>query len=176
MFLEVFSSQLYATVDLDKARLGRTRMLKSLSSKPQWNEFFRIYCAHLTSSVVFSIKNDNPIGATLFGRAHVPAEDLVRANTVDRWVPIVDEDFNPILGGSKIHVKLEYVDVAKENYWSQGIGSPHYGGVLSTFFNQRQGCMVTLYQDAHVQEEFRPPILLSGGIQYEFPRCWEDIF
>ncbi|KAJ0089577.1 hypothetical protein Patl1_12458 [Pistacia atlantica] len=151
-------------------------MLKTQSSKPRWNESFRIYCAHLTSNVVFTIKYDNPVGATLIGRAHLPAQDLVRGDQVDRWVPIVDEDFNPIVGGSKIHVTLEYVNVVKQNSWSRGIASPQYAGVPSTFFHQRQGCMVTLYQDAHVQEEFRPQISLSGGIQYEFHRCWEDIF
>lgn len=139
-------------------------MLKNHSSKPQWNEFFHIYCAHLISNVVFANKYDNLIGATLVGRAYLSAQDIVRGNPIDRWVPIVDEDLNPILGGSKIRVKLEYVNVARENFWSQGIGSPRYGGVLLTFFNQRRGCMVTLYQDAHVQDNFKSQIFLPGGI------------
>ncbi|KAM0028661.1 putative phospholipase D [Helianthus debilis subsp. tardiflorus] len=36
---------LYATIDLEKVRAGRTRMLEH-DSNPQWNESFHIYCAH----------------------------------------------------------------------------------------------------------------------------------
>lgn len=174
--MKVGGSQIYATVDLDRARMARTRTLRDQSSKPRWNQFFHIYCAHLISFIIFTVKDDNPIGATLIGRAYVHVEDVVRGYIVDRWVPILDREGNPIPKGSKIHVRLEYVDVANDNNWSQGIRSPNYAGVPYAFFNQRQGCKVTLYQDAHVEDDFKPKIPLLGGNYYESHRCWEDIF
>ncbi|GAB4831716.1 Phospholipase D [Ancistrocladus abbreviatus] len=60
--------------------------------------------------------------------------------------------------------------------WSQGIKSPQFGGVPFTFFTQRQGCKVSLYQDAHVPDDFTPHFSLSGGKIYSPKRCWEDVF
>ncbi|KAK3212135.1 hypothetical protein Dsin_016841 [Dipteronia sinensis] len=169
-------TQLYATIDLDKARMARTSMVGQHPSRPEWDETFRIYCAHMISNVVFTIKDADPVGATLIGRAYVPVEDVIKGYIVDRWVPIRDTRRNPIPGGSKIHVKLEYVGAVEDTNWSQGIKSPNFDGVPYAFFNQRQGCKVTLYQDAHVHDSFKPFIPLDGGKSYEHHRCWEDIF
>ncbi|GKD14734.1 phospholipase D alpha 1 [Tanacetum coccineum] len=95
-------------------------------------------------------RDDNPIGATLIGRAYVPVEDLLDGEEVDRWVEILDEDKNPIEGESKIHVKLQYFDVTQDRNWARGIKTAKYPGVPYTFFSQRQGC--------------KPQ------------RCWEDVF
>ncbi|KAK6915034.1 Phospholipase D/Transphosphatidylase, partial [Dillenia turbinata] len=170
------TKKLYATVDLGKARVGRTRIIENEPSNPRWYESFHIYCAHMAADVIFTIKDDNPIGATLIGRAYVPVQDLLDGEEVDRWVEIVDNDKNPIHGDPKIHVKLQYFDVTKERNWARGIRSPKYPGVPYTFYSQRQGCKVSLYQDAHVPDKFVPKIPISGGKYYEPHRCWEDVF
>ncbi|KAJ0700797.1 putative phospholipase D [Helianthus annuus] len=167
---------MYATIDLDKCRVGRTRLLENDPENPKWNESFHIYCAHLASDVVFTVKADNPIGATLIGRAYIPIDDLLAGDEVDRWVEILDEDKNPVESGSKIHVKLHYFDVTQDRNWAHGIKSSKYPGVPYTFFTQRHGCRVSLYQDAHVPDNFIPKIPLSGGKHYEPHRCWEDVF
>ncbi|KAG8643632.1 phospholipase D alpha 1 [Manihot esculenta] len=169
-------SKLYATIDLEKARVGRTRILENEQTNPRWYESFHIYCAHLASNVIFTIKDDNPIGATLIGRAYVPVEELLDGEEIDRWVEILDTDKNPVRGGPKIHVKLQYFDVSKDPNWGRGIRSPKYPGVPYTFYSQRQGCKVSLYQDAHVPDKFVPKIPLAGGKYYEPHRCWEDVF
>ena len=92
------ASSLYATIDLEKARVGRTRLLGQEDSNPRWYESFHIYCAHMASNVVFSIKEDNPIGAELIGRAYLPVHDLLNGEEVDRWLEIVDKDHKPIHG------------------------------------------------------------------------------
>ncbi|KAK7842073.1 phospholipase d alpha 1 [Quercus suber] len=166
--------KVYATIDLEKARVGRTRILENEPNNPRWYESFHIYCAHLASNVIFTIKDDNPIGATLIGRAYVPIEELLDGEEVDRWVDILDKEKNPV--GSKIHVKLQYFDVAKDHNWARGIRSLKFPGVPYTFFSQRQGCRISLYQDAHVPDKFVPKIPLAGGTYYEPHRCWEDIF
>ncbi|MFS7980588.1 putative phospholipase D [Helianthus anomalus] len=168
--------KMYATIDLDKCRVGRTRLLENDPENPKWNESFHIYCAHLASDVIFTVKDDNPIGATLIGRAYIPIDDLLAGEEVDRWVEILDDDKNPVESGSKIHVKLHYFDVTQDRNWARGIKSSKYPGVPYTFFSQRHGCRVSLYQDAHVPDNFIPKIPLSGGKNYEPHRCWEDVF
>lgn len=168
--------KVYATIDLERARVGRTRIIEKEPSNPRWYESFHIYCAHRATNVVFTVKDDNPIGATLIGRAYVPVEDIVEGEEVDRWVEILDEDKNPIKSGAKIHVKLQYFDVTKDRSWDRGIASRKFPGVPYTFYPQRQGCKVSLYQDAHVPDGFIPKIPLAGGKDYEPHRCWEDIF
>lgn len=168
--------KIYATIDLERARVGRTRKIENEPNNPRWYESFHIYCAHTAAHVIFTVKDDNPIGATLIGRAYVPVQELLDGEEVDRWVPIVDGDKNPIHGDSKIHVKLQYFEVDRDRNWARGIRSSKFPGVPYTFFSQRQGCRVSLYQDAHVPDKFIPKIPLAGGKYYEPHRCWEDIF
>ncbi|XP_041016449.1 phospholipase D alpha 1-like [Juglans microcarpa x Juglans regia] len=166
----IAGSKLYATVDLDKARVGRTRMVKNQASHPKWFESFTTYCAHYISYIIFTVKEDNPIGAKLIGRAYVPVGDIMRGFVVDRWVDLLDEDRNPI--HSRIHVKLQYLNVAQD--LSQQMITPDFEGVPRTFFRQRQGCKVTLYQDAHILG--LPKVFACIGDRYKPKGCWEDIF
>ncbi|KAL0354792.1 UNVERIFIED_CONTAM: Phospholipase D alpha 1 [Sesamum radiatum] len=168
--------KIYATIDLEKARVGRTRIIEEEPNNPRWYESFHIYCAHMASNVIFTVKDDNPIGATLIGRAYVPVQELLDGEEVDRWVEILDKDKNPIREESKIHVRLQFFDVSRDRNWARGIKSAKFPGVPYTFYPQRTGCRVSLYQDAHVPDNFIPKIPLSGGIQYEPHRCWEDVF
>ncbi|KAJ4957653.1 hypothetical protein NE237_024764 [Protea cynaroides] len=170
------SGKLYASIDLGNATVGRTRMLKQEHVNPRWYESFHIYCAHMASHIIFSVKEDYHIGATLIGRAYVPVGEIVNGDEIDRWVEIIYEHDQHKHGQSKIHVKLQYFPVTKELNWSRGIRSSKYPGVPYTFFTQREGCRVTLYQDAHIPNNFIPKIPLSGGKYYEPHRCWEDIF
>ncbi|XP_022850139.1 phospholipase D alpha 1-like isoform X1 [Olea europaea var. sylvestris] len=170
--------KIYATIDLEKARVGRTRMIENEPNNPPWNESFRIYCAHKALDVIFTVEEDNPIGTTLIGRAYVPVRELLEGEEVDRWVEILDENKNPIREGSKIHVKLQFCHVSRDSNWGHGIKSSQYPGVPHTFFSQRAGCRVSLYQDAHVPDKFVPKIPLSREQHYEphSHRCWEDVF
>ncbi|KAF1002718.1 hypothetical protein AG4045_005587 [Apium graveolens] len=86
--------KIYATIDLEKARVGRTRMIQNEPNSPKWYESFHIYCGHFASNVIFTVKDNNPIGATLIGRAYVPVHDLLEGEEVDRWVSILDKTKN----------------------------------------------------------------------------------
>ncbi|GJX66071.1 phospholipase D alpha 1 [Tanacetum coccineum] len=168
--------KLYATIDLEKCRVGRTRMIENEPQNPRWFESFHVYCAHSASNVIFTVKDNNPIGATLIGRAYMPVSELTDGDEVDKWLEIMDEHKNPIASGAKIHVKLQFFDVTQDRNWAHGIKNAKYPGVPYTFFSQRQGCRVSLYQDAHVPEDFIPKIPLANGKSYEPQRCWEDVF
>ncbi|TQD85225.1 hypothetical protein C1H46_029222 [Malus baccata] len=169
-------SRLYATVDLERARVGRTRVIEKEPSNPRWYESFHIYCAHTAANVIFTVKESNPIGASLIGRAYVPVQELIEGEEVDQWAEILDGKKEPVHGNPKIHVKLQFFHVTKDRSWGLGIRSPKFPGVPFTFFSQRQGCKVSLYQDAHIPDKFIPKIPLAGGKHYEPHRCWEDIF
>ncbi|XP_026454541.1 phospholipase D alpha 1-like isoform X1 [Papaver somniferum] len=170
------ATRLYATIDLEKSRVGRTRLIGDEEVNPRWYESFHIYCAHMASNIIFTVKDDDPIGATLLGRAYMPVNKIINGQEVDEWLEIMDKDRNPIPGGGKIHVKLQFFDVTKDRNWSRGIMSPKFPGVPYTYFTQRNGCKVSLYQDSHVPDNFIPKIPLSDGKFYEPHRCWEDIF
>ncbi|CAO2151033.1 unnamed protein product [Urochloa humidicola] len=174
--------QLYATVDLGRARVGRTRVDDD-PSNPRWGETFRVYCAHATADVVFSVKAALPIDAALVGRAYLPVQDLLNntkaSEPIDRWLDILDEGRKPLPNGPKIHVQVRFTAVANDPNWARGLAGAAAGefiGVPKTFFKQRQGCRVTLYQDAHVPDAFKPAIQLAGGRPYEPRRCWEDVY
>ncbi|KAD3337790.1 hypothetical protein E3N88_33311 [Mikania micrantha] len=172
---QVVGSKIYATVDLEKARVARTRLIENEPTNPRWFESFHIYCAHNVSNIIFTIKDDNPVGAILIGRAYLPVQEVINENEVDRWLEILDEDYNPIEGRSRIHVTLKYVSVSRDSHWSQGIKSPKFGGIPYTFFRQREGCEVTLYSDADIIDDDSTSYLVSKGY-YEPRRCWEDVF
>ncbi|KAK9683588.1 hypothetical protein RND81_10G151400 [Saponaria officinalis] len=165
--------RLYTTIDLDKARVARTTVVDT-PSNPKWSQSFRINCAHEVSDIIFTIKDENPVSATLIGRAYLSVSEVMNGSPVERWLRIVDEKHKTI--HSRIHVKVQFFDVTRDPFWSKGIQTPQFGGVPFTFFNQRQGCKVSLYQDAHVANDFIPKFSLSENKFYEPQRCWEDIF
>jgi phospholipase D1/2 len=124
------------------------------------------------------VKADNAVGATLIGRAYLPIIDgVVRGQPVDQWLPICDEKRQQLDGGVRIHVQLRLTGVTADRAgrWNAGVGTS-YPGVPRTFFAQRRGCSVQLYQDAHVADDFAPQVQLAGGRWYEPCRCWEDVF
>ncbi|CAL5444103.1 unnamed protein product [Camellia sinensis] len=172
--LGIGTPKIYATIDLEKARVGRTRVIQNEPQNPRWYEAFHIYCAHMVSNVIFTVKDDNPIGATLIGRAYVPTQKILDEEEIDEWVEILNEEKKPIR--SKLHVKLQYFDVTRDLNWAGGVRSSKFPGVPYAFFPQRQGCRVSLYQDAHLPDKFVPKIPLAGGKFYEPHRCWEDVF
>lgn len=172
--VQVVGVRLYATIDLERARVARTRMLDE-PSNPRWSDSFRIYCAHPATNIIFTIKENNPVGATLVGRAYLSVEELMSGQMVDRWIQILDEDKLPIHKDSRIHVKLQYFPISQDVNWSNGIRNSNFEGVPYTFFGQRRGCKVSLYPDAHVPEDSITEFLRSAGY-YQPQRCWEDIF
>ncbi|XBI42206.1 hypothetical protein VPH35_126566 [Triticum aestivum] len=172
-------SRMYAAIYLGSACIARTRTIAvPAAGSARWNEPLRAYCAHHAADVVISVMieqlglNDD----TVLGRAYLPARELLNANgtTIDRWFDVLGTDRNKLPDGPKIHVQISFRDVADQGLaWGGGVGD---GVVPHTFFSQRPGCRVTLYQDAHASAEFDPKIRLDGGGLYKPGRCWEDIY
>ncbi|KAG0562618.1 hypothetical protein KC19_9G160000 [Ceratodon purpureus] len=167
-------SKYYATVDLTPARVGRTGIVKGQPKTPVWNESFRIYCCHSVASVTVSVKDAAILGTAVIGRADVPAQQLLNGEPVEDWYPLYKD--NEKAGNSEIRFRLQFFQASHDPHWGLGISDPRYPGVPYCYFPQREGCKVTLYQDAHMEDGFLPPIYLSGGAQRQPTRCWEDIF
>uniref|UniRef100_A0A0E0PZW9 Phospholipase D n=1 Tax=Oryza rufipogon TaxID=4529 RepID=A0A0E0PZW9_ORYRU len=172
-------TRLYATVDLGRARLGRTRVIDDEPVSPRWDERFHFYCAHFAENVVFSVKVALSVDAKLIGRAYLPVRDLLSGEAVERKLDILGDDKKKLPHGPTIHVRLQFKDVAADGggkWWGGGVGDAAYPGVPCTYFKQHAGCRVTLYQDAHAPDTFAPRIPLAGGAHYQQGRCWEDVF
>ncbi|MFS7982193.1 putative phospholipase D [Helianthus anomalus] len=107
-------------------------------SNPQWYESFHIYCAHMASNLIFTVKEDDTIGATLLGRAYIPVTKLLTQEIIDEWIEIMNERGKSVHGHPKIHVKVQFLDVTRECQWSKGIQSVKFPGVPFTFFPQRK--------------------------------------
>ncbi|OIV98260.1 hypothetical protein TanjilG_14849 [Lupinus angustifolius] len=170
------AARLYATIKLGNVTVARTRVINNKNSQLHWHESFQIYTAHTANDVVFSIKGDDPIEAKVIGRAYFPVGELGHGQKLDRWLRILNKKNRALEGGPRIHVTLQFIDVTQDINWSQGIKSLEYHGVPNTYFTQRSGCRVTLYQDAHIPYNYFPKISLTGGDYYETQQCWEDIF
>ncbi|RZB62369.1 hypothetical protein D0Y65_039606 [Glycine soja] len=99
-------TKLYATVDLEKARVGRTRIIEKEHTNPKGNESFHIYCAHMASNIIFTVKDDNPIGATLIGSAYVPVEEILDGKEIGWFVyseiTLVRNSTRPKPGGDNV--------------------------------------------------------------------------
>ncbi|KAL3697599.1 hypothetical protein R1sor_011675 [Riccia sorocarpa] len=171
------SSRLYATVDLGKTRVGRTRIVEREPVHPVWNETFRIYAAHTVSDVVITVKNDNTIGATLIGRARVPVTEVLSGRNIIDWFSLYMDNGHPCKGGeARVRFRMRYYAAVDDIHWGRGIGNPSYDGVPYTYFPQRRGCRLKLYQDAHMPNDWLPSIYLVEGRKKEPTRCWEDVY
>ncbi|XXG45716.1 hypothetical protein AAC387_Pa02g0719 [Persea americana] len=167
---------LYATIFVGKTRVGRTRISENDPVNPSWNDSFHIYCAYNAADVTITINDVNKSEERL-GTAYIPVtRELLCGKEVDMWFRVQDNHGRLLHGDPSIHIKLHYTDITRDENWSQGITSK-FTGVPCTFFRQREGCKVTLYQDCHVPDHFNPRITLDGVKYYEAQqRCWENIF
>eukprot|EP00250_Pteridium_aquilinum_P008779 c18202_g1_i1 orf=163-2598(+) len=169
-------SRLYASIEMESARVGRTRMIEEEIVNPLWNESFHIYCAYNVAKIEVCIKDDNPVGASVIGVAKIPVNDILSGEEIDQWFDLSDEHGEPLSAGGKIHLRMQYFDISTDPFVGKGVIDGRYPGVPYTYFRQWKGCKVTLYQDAHVPNNFQPKIYLSNGELYEPHRCWEDIY
>ncbi|GBG72658.1 hypothetical protein CBR_g12231 [Chara braunii] len=165
----------YATVELSpRVVLGRTRVIKD-TLNPSWNESFSIKVAHRTSEVEVHIRDSDGVGALPMGGAHIPVDKLLTEQVVEGWFPLRSMYDLPARGSIRVKLQFQSIDTLKQRFGKLGQrGKPP--GVPNTFFTERSGNRVTLYQDAHVPNSFAPHILLENGDTYKQHRLWEDVY
>eukprot|EP00249_Psilotum_nudum_P022879 c28674_g1_i1 orf=191-2614(+) len=169
-------SRLYATIDLEKVRVGRTRMIEMEPVNPVWNEIFRIYCAHFVANVVISVKDDDTVGSHVLGRARIPVKNVLSGRIVEDWYELYHDAGSRLKGVGRIKVSVQFFDRTQDPFWGTGMRGESFPGVQFTYFPQRKGCKVSLYQDAHMRNGFLPNIFLANNQLYQVSRCWEDVY
>lgn len=167
--------KLYATVDIGIARVARTREVEFHSTNPKWNESFRIYCAHTTSSIHISIKDQLFVGGKVVGRAKIPILGLLESKHVEGWFNLYDDDGHRVKE-AQVNVSLKFIEITSNPFWDCGIKLPEFAGIPNSYFPQRTGCEVTLYQNSHLSNSFQPKIQLSRHKLYHPRRYWEDLY
>ena len=173
---KIITSDPYVSVCLSGATVAQTRVIAN-SENPKWDEHFYVQVAHSVSRVEFLVKDNDVFGAELIGVASIPVEQIAPGDMVTSWFPIAGQYSNPMKPSPELHLSIQYKTIDTNPLYKDGVGADgcQSVGVPNAYFPLRKGGMVTLYQDAHVPEDFRPQIEIDGGRTYEQNKCWEDI-
>ncbi|XP_076067963.1 uncharacterized protein LOC143040639 isoform X2 [Oratosquilla oratoria] len=143
----------YVTVDTctnakKTCRIAKTSIIYN-SLSPHWEEKFRIEMCHEVESFLFSVKDMDLMNIECMGYMSIRSEDLVAEEPVSGWYPIFNKQGMP---SGSLHVSLHYRSCESITRSNE---------VLDTVFPMREGCHVTLYQDAHTPA--LPPIMDVPG-------------
>ncbi|CAL5079578.1 unnamed protein product [Urochloa decumbens] len=173
---KIITSDPYVSVCLSGATVAQTRVIAN-SENPKWEEHFYVQVAHSVSRIEFHVKDNDVFGAELIGVASVPVEHITPGDMVSGWFPISGQYSNPMKPSPELHLSIQYKPIDLNPLYKDGVGADgcQSVGVPNAYFPIRKGGMVTLYQDAHVPDNFRPQIEIDGGRTYEQNKCWEDI-
>ncbi|XWS33917.1 hypothetical protein CRYUN_Cryun22dG0124000 [Craigia yunnanensis] len=170
-----FTSDPYVTVSVPQATVARTRVLRN-AQNPKWNERFIIPLAHPLTELEINVKDNDLFGAEVIGIAKIPAQKIATGEPISGWFPLIGPSGKPPKPDTAIYIDMKFTPCEKNPVYKQSIASdPEQAGVRHTYFPLRKGSKVTLYQDAHVPDDFLPKIELDDGKVYNQPKCWEDI-
>ena len=75
--------RLYATVELGNALVIQTNIVEMETQNLKWGESNQIYCAHYTSEVVISVKDDGLLGSHVKGRVRIPVQSLLSDDKIE---------------------------------------------------------------------------------------------
>uniref|UniRef100_A0A1D1XJH3 Phospholipase D n=1 Tax=Anthurium amnicola TaxID=1678845 RepID=A0A1D1XJH3_9ARAE len=171
------TSDPYVTVLLAGATVARTRVIRN-AEFPVWNQHFVVPVAHRVDFVKFTVKDNDFFGAETIGSVDIPASQVLSGEPIQGWFPVLDPSEKPPKRDSELMISLQYKPVELNPAYMHSIaGNPQKSGVEGTYFPLRKGGMVTLYQDAHVNDGDLcvPEIKLEHGKVFEHSKCWEDI-
>ncbi|CAL9063910.1 unnamed protein product [Musa banksii] len=157
------------------ATVARTRVIHN-SQNPIWNERFKIPVAHSAAALVLHVKDNDVFGSQLIGTVSIPVARVASGEVIDEWFPVIAPSGRTPKPDTALRVSLQYTPVEESVEHRHGIaGDPDKRGVSDAYFPVRKGCLVTLYQDAHVRDGELPEIRLEEGAIFEHNKCWEDI-
>lgn len=168
---KVITSDPYAAVNLAGARVARTRVLSN-NTDPKWDEIFSIPVAHYVDHVQITVKDNDMLGAQLIGEVLVPVDKLLNGEPVEGWHDVMASNGKIAHRNAAIFFKMQFIPVDKNKIYVGGCGDH---GVPNTYFPNREGCRVTMYQDAHVMDGQLPEISLEKGVKFQHRRAWEEI-
>lgn len=169
------TSDPYAAVNLAGARVARTRVINN-ETNPKWDEHFSIPVAHYVDNVVITVKDNDMLGAQLIGDVTIPVEKIIQGKKLEGWHDVIAPSGKIAHGDAAIFFSIQFTPVEKNLIYVGGVGdSEHSHGVPNTYFPNRKGCRVTMYQDAHVMDGSLPEITLEDGVKFHHRQAWEEI-
>ncbi|KAL5538519.1 hypothetical protein UlMin_045122 [Ulmus minor] len=163
------TSDPYVTISAAGAVVGRTSVIE-YSENPFWDQHFKVNVAHYAAEVLFVVKVDVVLRWQIIGAVRIPVEHLCSRQKVEGSFPILSASGKPCKPGSVLTLSIQYTSVDKVSF-----NQPRFGE-LATYFPQRKGGQVTLYQDAHAHDCGLPNFELDNGLEYKQSSCWDDIF
>ncbi|KAL5552171.1 hypothetical protein UlMin_002347 [Ulmus minor] len=163
------TSDPYATISAVGAVVGRTSVIE-YSENPFWDQHFKVNVAHYAAEVLFVVKVDVVLRWQIIGAVRIPVEHLCSGQKVEGSFPILSASGKPCKPGSVLTLSIQYTSVDKVSF-----NQPRFGE-LATYFPQRKGGQVTLYQDAHAHDCGLPNFELDNGLEYKQSSCCDDIF
>lgn len=165
------TSDPYAAVNLAGARVARTRVISN-ETNPTWNEHFSIPVAHYVDNVKITVKDNDMLGAQLIGEVIVPVEKILDGEPVEGWHDVIAPSGKIAHGDAAIFFRMKFTPVERNPIYLKGVGDH---GVPNTYFPDRKGCRVTMYQDAHIMDGSLPEITLEDGVKFHHRQAWEEI-
>ncbi|KAL6981872.1 Phospholipase D beta 1 [Sarracenia purpurea var. burkii] len=170
------TSDPYVSISVSSAVIGRTYVISN-NENPVWMQRFWVPIAHYAAEVHFLVKDSDIVGSQLIGSVAIPVEYLYSGAKVQGFYPILNGNGKPCKPGAVLSLSIQYTPIEKLSVYHFGVGAgPDYFGVPGTYFPLRKGGTVTLYQDAHVPDDFLPDFKLGHGMKYVQGKCWRDIF
>jgi len=102
---------------------------------------------------------------------------VLNGGVVIGWFDVLDPQGRQTKHNAQLQLQASYVPVEQNAVYNPrpGTTTADSHAVPFTYFPCRKGCRLTLYQDVHLYDGFRPRIRLEGGKMYEPRRCWEDL-
>ncbi|KAH7849966.1 hypothetical protein Vadar_025728 [Vaccinium darrowii] len=170
------TSDPYVSISVTSAVIGRTYVISN-NENPIWTQRFFVPVAHYAAEVHFLVKDNDVVGSQLMGVVAIPVEQIYSGQKIQGVYPILSTNGKPCKQGAVLSLSIQYTPIERLSIYHHGVGAgPNYVGVPGTYFPLRRGGVVTLYQDAHVPDDFLPNLKLDNGMQYVQGKCWRDIF
>ncbi|XP_045620576.2 LOW QUALITY PROTEIN: uncharacterized protein [Procambarus clarkii] len=154
------TSDAFAQIKIGHCVLCKTAFINNDLS-PKWQESHRIPICHHADKLQIQVLDKDHFDAGLLGEVIIRPEDLMDGETLEGWYPLSGSD-------GRIKLKMNYVPKEMIEATFE---------VPDCYFKLREGCKVTLYQDAHC-----PPLPIYEGIPtadaevFNPPCAWVDLY
>ncbi|KAL8150461.1 hypothetical protein V2J09_020269 [Rumex salicifolius] len=170
------TSDPYVNVSISDCIVARTFVIRN-TENPVWMQHFFVPVAHSAAELHFVVKDDDIVGSQIMGFVGIPVQKLYDGQRIEGIFPILNDKQKQLNFGSTLSLSIQYHPMERMSLYHFGVGSgPEYYGVPGTYFPLRKGGRITLYQDAHVEDDALPNFNLDNGICYDHGKCWSDIF
>ncbi|CAL4062923.1 unnamed protein product, partial [Meganyctiphanes norvegica] len=160
----------YVTVDTwvdgkNNCRLARTSVIFN-DLNPQWGEKFRAEVCQEADTLIFTVKDVDVVSVDAMATLALPAQDLMKEEPISGWFNLRDKKGND---AGTLNLALHYRS-------AESVTMTHE--IPDTVYPMREGCHLTLYQDAHtpaVAPLTNVPAPRKPDENYQPTQLWIDL-